>query len=86
MRGCAVFIRIWGGCPHYHVKVRQEDVPGSSGRTVSAKFDNYFRAETFARRVMRWVFPGHRVLSQEESGEPKTVPSGRRWFYRHEGD
>ena len=82
-KGCAVFIRQWAGGDaagrHYHVKVK------APGRTVSDKFDTYREAETFARRVMRWVFPDHRVLKEEECGlDP--IPSGRRWFYGRDGD
>ena len=82
MRGCAVFIRKWAGIGrHYHVKIREED-----GRTITEKFDTYEEAETFARRVMRWVFPDHRILSEKECGEAKIHPSGRRWFYKRDGD
>ena len=53
---------------------------------MSDKFDTYGEAEKFARRVMRWVFPDHRVLSEEECGEEKIAASGRRWFYKRDGD
>ncbi len=79
---------------HYHVTLRQQENPvwnrryhrwqslrydkGSEGRRVDTKFDSYEEAETFIRRVMRWVFPNHRAMRDDATG--------RRWFYKRDGD
>ena len=79
---------------HYHVTLKQQENPvwnryrrrwqsprydrDSDGRRVSEKFDTCKEAETFIRRVMRWIFPNHRAVRDDYTG--------RRWFYKRDGD
>ncbi|KKM96682.1 hypothetical protein LCGC14_1175520 [marine sediment metagenome] len=79
---------------HYYAKVREQDNPiwhptkrewcspwddcKGDGRSVSRQCETYEEAEKFVRRVLRWVFPNHRYMRDDATG--------RRWFYKHDGD
>jgi hypothetical protein len=93
-REVVVSVQVFYGIgQHYHVTLKQQGNPiwnrrhrrwqrprydKHDGRSVGDKFDTYKEAETFIRRVLRWVFPNHRAIRDD--------CTGRRWFYKRDGD